>query len=79
MPKRRRLEGVVTKTAMTKTIVVRVDRMKLHPKYRKRFIVSKKFHVHAESGAPHVGDAVVFEEMRPMSRLKRWRVVASNK
>lgn len=76
---RRRLQGTVTSNNMTKTLVVRVDRMKLHPKYRKRFIVSKKYHVHDESGVFKVGDTVTFEETRKMSRTKCWRVVPGAK
>lgn len=74
---RRRLEGVVVSAKTPKTIVVRVDRMKLHPKYRKRFIVSKKFHVHDENGVAKMGETVVFEETRKLSATKCWRLVSS--
>lgn len=67
--------GTVVSSAMNKTIVVRVDRMKLHPKYDKRYRVSKKFHVHDEKNAAKVGDTVEFMECRPLSKTKRWRLV----
>lgn len=72
---RRRLTGVVIRTSMEKTVVVRVDRMKEHPLYKKRYRVSKKFHAHDEKGSYKVGDEVVMEETRPLSKTKRWRIV----
>lgn len=73
--KARVFQGVVVSDKMQKTIVVRVDRAKQHPKYRKYFIVSRKYKVHDEKGEYHVGDVVEFEECRPLSRDKRWRVL----
>ena len=75
-PKRRRLQGVVTSTAMTDTAAVRVDRRVADAKYGKYFTVSKKFLVHDPGHAAHVGDLVEFEECRPLSRRKCWRLVA---
>lgn len=75
----RTLSGTVVSAAMTKTIVVRVDRMKMHPKYNKRYRVSKKYHVHDETNSAKVGDVVKFVECRPMSKTKRWRLVGSVK
>lgn len=72
---RRRLTGVVVRTSMTKTAVVRVDRMKEHPLYKKRYRVSKQFHAHDEKGQYAVGDTVIMEETRPLSKTKRWRIV----
>ena len=60
---------------MDKTIVVRVDRMMTHPKYKKRYTISRRYPVHDEKNEYHVGDAVIFCETRPLSRHKRWRVV----
>ena len=74
-PKRRRLQGVVVSDKMAKTVVVRVDRTKLHPKYKKRYTMSKKYKAHDEKGEYHVGDKVTLEETRPISKDKRWRVV----
>ena len=73
---KRNFEGVVVSDKSDKTIVVRVDRTKLHPKYFKRFIVSKKYKVHDPENQFKVGDVVIFEECRPISKDKRWRVVA---
>lgn len=72
---RRVFIGVVTAAAMNKTIVARVDRMKLHPKYDKRYRVSKKFHIHDEKNLAKIGDTVEFVECRPLSKTKRWRLV----
>lgn len=69
--------GTVVSDAMDKTIVVRVDRTKTHPKYKKRYTSSQRYMVHDEKNQYHVGDEVVFCETRPLSRHKRWRVVGS--
>ena len=60
---------------MEKTVVVVVDRMKEHPKYHKRFKVSKKFKAHDENKEYREGDTVVIEECRPLSHDKRFKVV----
>lgn len=73
--KRRRLQGIVVSDKMQKTVVVRVDRMKMHPKYKKRYVVSRKYKVHDEKNEYHAGDKVIIEETRPLSKDKRWRVV----
>lgn len=73
---RRRITGVVVSTKMQQTAVVRVDRMKAHPIYGKRYRVSKKFHAHNENDQFVDGDIVVMEETRPMSKTKRWRIVS---
>lgn len=71
----RRLEGTVVSNKMQKTIVVRVERKKKHPKYGKYFTVSKKYKVHCEDPGIKVGDKIIFKECRPMSRTKRWIIV----
>lgn len=76
--RRRRLTGTVVSAKMQKTIVVRVERTKVHPVYRKRYKQSRKYKVHDETGAAKVGDTVVFEECRPLSKDKRWRLVGSS-
>ncbi len=73
---RRRLVGTVVSDKMTKTVVVEVQRIKLHRLYRKRMRVSARFKAEAETGAYRVGEKVVIEESRPLSKEKRWRVVA---
>lgn len=57
------------------TVVVRVDRLKKHPKYQQYYRVSKKIKVHDEKGGYKVGDVVIIQETRPVSKEKRWRVV----
>ncbi len=71
----RRFRGTVVSNAMNKTIVVRVDGVKRHPKYLKNYRVSKKFHVHDEAGKVKPGEMVEFVECRPLSKTKRWRLV----
>lgn len=71
----RTFTGVVVSDKMDKTIVVRVDRTVVHPKYGKRYVRSRKFKVHDETNAHKAGETVSFVETRPMSKDKRWRVV----
>jgi small subunit ribosomal protein S17 len=66
--------GMVTSDKMTKTVVVRVDRLVKHPKYRKYVRKRKQFMAHDELGAT-IGDKVRIVETRPLSARKRWRVV----
>jgi len=72
---RRAFTGTVVSTKMDKTLVVRVDRTVVHPKYGKRFIQSKKFHVHDEQNSHKIGDVVAIKECQPLSKTKRWCVV----
>lgn len=72
---RRRFTGEVVSTAEDKTIHVRVKEAKMHPKYRKQYSETKKFAVHDEKNEAKVGDTVIFQECRPFSKTKRWRVV----
>lgn len=67
--------GVVVSDKMAKTIVVRVDDLKTHPKYKKVYKKSTKYHVHDEKEAANVGDSVSIMETRPLSKTKRWRLV----
>ena len=66
--------GVVASDKMEKTVVVRVDRLVKHPKYRRYVSRTSKFMAHDEKGAT-VGDKVRIVETRPLSARKRWRVV----
>jgi small subunit ribosomal protein S17 len=68
--------GVVVSDKMAKTIVVAVESVKVHPKYHKRYTITKKYKVHDETNRYHEGDKVTFRECRPLSRDKRWRVVS---
>lgn len=72
----RQFSGVVVSDKNDKTIVVKVETVKKHPKYQKRYVVSRKYKVHDEKNQYKVGDKVNFVECRPLSRDKRWRVVA---
>ena len=67
--------GIVVSDKMAKTIVVKVDRVKINKKYNKRYTVSKKFKVHDEKKQFKVGDTVNFIECRPLSRDKHWMVI----
>lgn len=71
----RKIKGTIISDKMTKTVVVRVDRLKKHPKYQKQYRVSKKFKAHVEDSTYRMGDVVMIEETRPMSKEKRWKVV----
>lgn len=69
-------KGVVVSTKMAKTIVVAVDTLKTHPKYLKQYKSTKRYKVHVEESNKYaLGDTVVFEECRPISRDKRHKVV----
>jgi small subunit ribosomal protein S17 len=74
----RTFTGVVVSDKMAKTVVVRVDRTVMHPKYKKRYVRSAKYKVHDENKTAKVGDVVTFTECRPLSRDKRWRLVKKN-
>ena len=67
--------GVVTNDKMTKSITVTVERKVMHPKYHKFVKRTSKFMAHDEKGDAHIGDTVRIMEIRPMSKLKRWRLV----
>ena len=66
--------GVVVSDAMDKTIVVKVDTVKAHPRYKKVVRRSTKFHAHDEQNAAKVGDLVRIVETRPLSKTKNWRL-----
>lgn len=72
---KKKFNGIVESSKSDKTIVVRVDSVKIHKKYKKRFTASKKYKVHDEKNAYNEGDKVEFIECRPMSKDKRWRVL----
>ncbi len=66
--------GTVMAASVKKTIVVKVDTMKMHSKYHKQFRVSRKYHVHDEDNTAKVGDTVKIVACRPLSATKRWRL-----
>ena len=67
--------GVVTSNKMTKTITVAVERKVKHPMYGKFLKKTTKFHAHDEKNECTIGDTVRIMETRPLSKLKRWRLV----
>ncbi|NUM25020.1 MAG: 30S ribosomal protein S17 [Candidatus Buchananbacteria bacterium] len=73
---KRKFEGTVVSDKNDKTIVVAVETAKPHPKYNKRFTSTKKYKVHDPANEFKIGDKVVFEECRPLSKDKRWRVLS---
>jgi small subunit ribosomal protein S17 len=72
--RRQERRGVVVSDAMDKTIVVKVDSIRSHSKYKKVIRRSTKFHAHDEENSAHIGDVVRIVETRPLSKLKRWRL-----
>jgi small subunit ribosomal protein S17 len=72
--RRQERRGVVVSDAMDKTIVVKVEAIRAHPKYKKVIRRSVKFHAHDEQNAAHVGDIVRIVETRPLSKTKNWRL-----
>jgi len=73
---RKHRSGVVFSNKMDKTVVVVVERLVKHPKYKKYLRVRKKFKAHDERNACNVGDRVEIIETRPLSREKRWAVLS---
>ena len=72
---RKTREGRVASKSGDKTIVVMIERRIRHPLYGKEIRVSKKVHAHDEQNAANIGDVVRVMETRPLSRMKRWRLV----
>lgn len=71
---KKRFEGTVVSNKMEKAVVVKVITRSPHPKYGKIISRSKKFYARTEAEV-HIGDTVVIEETRPLSKLIRWRVI----
>lgn len=67
--------GRVVSDKQQKTVVVVVERRVPHPLYGKQVVRTKKYHAHDEAGVAHSGDIVRIVETRPLSKMKRWRVV----
>jgi small subunit ribosomal protein S17 len=73
--RRKQRHGEVISNKMSKTIVVRVERRYPHPRFRKVVTAYKKFYAHDEKGDAKPGDWVRIEETRPLSKIKRWRLL----
>ena len=78
MPKRV-LNGIICKANNKNTVVVEVERTFKHSMYKKYIKRSKKYHAHDETDALKVGDKVMIEETRPISKLKTWKVITNEK
>ena len=72
---KRTFRGIVVSDKSDKTVVVRIDRVKMHSKYHKRYTVSKNFKAHDEKNEYKIGDKIIIQECRPLSKDKHWRVV----
>ena len=70
----RQLVGRVVSDKMAKTVTVLVERQVMHPTIGKVVTRTKKYHAHSEAGEAHVGDKVLIEECRPLSKTKAWTV-----
>jgi small subunit ribosomal protein S17 len=71
----KQLVGYVVSNKMDKSIVVRVERIKVHPLYGKRIVRHKKFMAHDENNQCNIGDKVLIQESRPLSKNKKWQLV----
>ncbi len=71
----RELSGVVVSTKMSKTAVVKVDTIKVHKIYKKRYVVSRKYKAHDENNIYKVGDKVIIRQVKPMSKDKKWAII----
>ena len=70
----KQLEGIVKSNKMKKTVVVEVTRIKMHPKYKRRYKVSKRYKVQDSENQYRIGDKVIIRETRPLSKEKCWEV-----
>lgn len=74
-PKRQQITGTIVSDKMDKTVVVKVDTRKRHPKYHKSYTVTTRYKAHDEGNEYHKGDKVVIESTRPYSRDKQFKVL----
>ena len=74
MPKKQ-LKGIIVSDKMQKTVVVDVEQIKEHKKYKRRYKFNKKYKAHDEKEKYKVGDRVIIQECRPISKHKRWKVM----
>lgn len=72
------LRGTVVSDKMDKTVVVEVGRFVKHPKYKKFYTISKKYHAHDENNQCKIGDEVEIVEVNPISKKKSFAVVEKN-
>lgn len=74
MPKKQ-LKGIVASNKMQKTVVVKVEQIKEHPKYKRKYKSHKRYKANVQDTKYEIGDNVIIEESRPLSREKRWQVI----
>ena len=72
---KKKLQGIIVSDKMQKTVVVNVERVKEHPKYKRRYKFHKKYKAHDENKEYKVGDTVVIEETTPISKDKKFKVI----
>ncbi len=72
---KKKLQGIVVSDKMQKTVVVEVESIKEHPKYKRRYKSHKRYKAHDEKQEYHAGDVVLIEETKPMSKDKNWTVL----
>lgn len=76
----RQKQGIISSNKQEKTLVVTVNTYKNHPKYKKRFRTSKKYHVDNPQNTKYeIGQEIIIYETRPLSRLKRWTIIKPEK
>ncbi|MCD5396667.1 MAG: 30S ribosomal protein S17 [Candidatus Pacebacteria bacterium] len=76
---KKRIQGVVVSSKMKDTATVLVERYTKHPKYKKYIKKSKKFHIHDLKNTAKIGDKVLFEETRPISKIKKFKLIEIKK
>lgn len=72
---KRKLTGLITSDKMTNTVIVKVEVVKVHPKYHKRYRIFKKFAAHNPNNEFKAGERVVIQESKPLSKTKNWVVI----
>ncbi|MDP2909470.1 MAG: 30S ribosomal protein S17 [bacterium] len=72
---KKQLKGIIISDKMDKTVVVKVESIKEHSKYKRRFVMHKNFKAHDEKEEYNIGDTVLIEETKPISKDKNWVVV----
>lgn len=72
---KKQLKGSVVSNKMTNTVVVRVEQMEEHAKYKKRYKIQKKYKADTAGQSFNIGDVVLMEECRPISKEKKWKVI----
>lgn len=75
MENKKTLKGIIISTKMQKTVTVAVTSLKEHDKYKRRYKSTNKYKAHNENGEYNVGDKVIIEECRPLSKDKKWKVI----